>query len=308
MTVNELMIPNQRPWLDTYSFAGHETFPLRYAWLPKGVRSLSTNPELFLTDDALITLGVGKNMVRSIRHWCYTLGVIENDTYDQATRLGSALLSETGWDPYLEDMGTLWLLHWQLVSNKEKASTWLLAFTQWSQAVFTRTQLTNWLKELVEGAGHKVSHNSIKRDVDVFIRTYVPSVPKASRPLEDSFDSPLVELGLIRETAKETFQFVKGDKATLPDEIFIYALMSYWNSSTPERQTLEFGKVLHGLGSPGGAFALTSNSLVERLDRLPDWSNMRFDDTAGIKQLYRNITEPFEPMEALERYYEAGSL
>ena len=51
-------------------FAGHETFTLRYGWLKKAVDATGKDPEVFLRDDALVTLGVGKNMVRSIRHWC----------------------------------------------------------------------------------------------------------------------------------------------------------------------------------------------------------------------------------------------
>lgn len=304
-------VPNQRPNLAKFNFSGHETFPLRFAWLPKGMRYVEANSSLdsnpFSEEKVLIELGVGKNMVSSIRHWCSTMGVITNEPKVAVTDLGHKLLSEKGWDPYLEDIGTLWLFHWQIVSNAEKASTWLLSFTQWSQIVFTRTQLTHWLNNLVENAGQKVSPNSLKRDVDVFVRTYVPSEPVKSRAIEESFDSPLVELGLITETAKDTFQFAKGEKPTLPDEIFIYALMNYWNTVAPERQTLEFGKILHGLGSPGGAFALTSNALVERLERLPKWASMRFDDTAGIKQLLRNSNKPFEPMLALEHYYGGAS-
>ena len=53
-----------------YRYSGHETFPCRYTWLPKAVRSLRSNPQLFSNeDDAMVALGVGKNMVRAIRFW-----------------------------------------------------------------------------------------------------------------------------------------------------------------------------------------------------------------------------------------------
>lgn len=61
-----------------YRFSGHETFVCRYPWLPKAVRAVSENSEIFSDEDeAMVTLGVGKNMVRSIRFWADSLGVIE---------------------------------------------------------------------------------------------------------------------------------------------------------------------------------------------------------------------------------------
>ena len=60
-----------------YGFSGHETFPFRYAWLPKGVAAVREDPKAFSQPDALVRLGVGKNMVASIRFWCESLGLID---------------------------------------------------------------------------------------------------------------------------------------------------------------------------------------------------------------------------------------
>jgi hypothetical protein len=49
-----------------YRVSGHESFPCRYTWLPKTVRGLKNNPRLFADEDqAMVDLGLGKNMVRS---------------------------------------------------------------------------------------------------------------------------------------------------------------------------------------------------------------------------------------------------
>jgi epsilon-lactone hydrolase len=51
-------------------FSGHETFACRYAWLPKALQAVESNPRIFSDEDqAMVELGVGKNMVRSIRFW-----------------------------------------------------------------------------------------------------------------------------------------------------------------------------------------------------------------------------------------------
>jgi hypothetical protein len=99
------------------SFSGHETFPFRYPWLKKGFDAVCEDGDVFLREDAITTLGVGKNMVRSIRHWCLAAGVLqENRGGDRGalkeTDLGTLLLADDGRDPYLEDPATLWVLHW----------------------------------------------------------------------------------------------------------------------------------------------------------------------------------------------------
>ena len=107
-----------------YTFSGHETFPFRYPWLKKGFDAVCDDPGIFSRDDAITTLGVGKNMVRSIRHWCLTAGIIEPSKAGESgeaaalrpTEFGRLLLSDDGLDPYLEDPATLWLLHWQIAT------------------------------------------------------------------------------------------------------------------------------------------------------------------------------------------------
>jgi hypothetical protein len=125
----------------TLSFAGHETFPFRYAWLKKGVDRVSADGTLFRRDDAMTRLGVGKNMVRSIRHWCLAAGVIE-EVPGKSSRpsgcfkvspFGKALFGAKGLDPYLEDPATLWLLHWQVVTNGRRATTWFWAFSHFQK-------------------------------------------------------------------------------------------------------------------------------------------------------------------------------
>lgn len=175
------------PYKNKYSFSGHETFPFRYTWLPKGVRHLQNQPGLFVADDALVTLGVGKNMVKSIRYWCEATEVVEGGDKKgdmRMTELGEKLLGPERWDPYLEDPGTLWLLLWQLVRNPSRSSTWHLAFTRWSSERFTREQLIDWLSRLVasEQPRTQMTPASLRRDVEVFLRTYTPSKTRRDLP------------------------------------------------------------------------------------------------------------------------------
>ena len=289
-----------------YHFSGHETFPFRYTWLSKGVQKIAMYPDLFSREDAIVILGVGKNMVSSIRHWCETLELIESPergTYIP-TNLGSSLFSTNGWDPYLENPGTLWLLHWLLSSRLERASTWCLAFTRWNIEDFSRDQLADYIwRAKSESPTSRGTRSSIRRDVDVFLRTYVPSRVSNSRPLEDTFDCPLIEIGIISEINRSTYRFVRGPKPSLPDEILLLTLLEFWNMDAPKQNTLSFEAIMHSMGSPGGVFKLTENALIERLERLPQWSRIAYGDTAGRRVIYRLGNIDVDTIEILRRYY-----
>src|SRR5271154_7023878 len=104
-----------------YRISGHESFPCRYTWLPKAMRGLRENPRLFSEEvDAMVGLGVGKNMVRSIRFWSQVAGMATATSKGGGhlpTKIGTALLGERGLDPFLEDIRTLWLIHWNLSTD-----------------------------------------------------------------------------------------------------------------------------------------------------------------------------------------------
>jgi hypothetical protein len=255
----------------------------------------------------MVILGVGKNMVRSIRHWCEALNLVrasERGRYEP-TNLGLTLFASNGWDPYLEDPATLWLLHWLLVNRVYLASTWYLAFARFNADLFTRDDLVDWiLKFLNQTSNMRVTIASLHRDIEIFLRTYLPSHATRDLPIEDTFDCPLVELDLLKEVERGTYQFSRGRKLSLPDEIFIYSLIDFWLRTAPNQQTLSFETALHGPGSPGMSFKLSENALIEYMERLPRWSGLTYDDTAGMRLILRqDLSFEMNPFLVLCRFY-----
>ncbi len=142
---------------ETYSFSGHQSFPFRNTWPTKGVVECAGDPMIFSRDDAMVTLGGGKNMVESIRHWCLATRMIQQDPNVNGGRgrrfsptpIGDKLFhADGGWDPYLEDTGTLWLIHWLLATNREKATTWYYAFNALNRPDFDRKTLEDAIDHL----------------------------------------------------------------------------------------------------------------------------------------------------------------
>lgn len=297
-------------------FSGHETFPVRYGWLKKAYDAVEetkggvANKSIFASDEAIAEFGVGKNMVGSIRHWATSCGVIAEDTSTGQlvpTRLGSFLFGASGVDPYLENPASLWLLHWHLCCGEPQKglkTTWFWAFSHFTGVTFAREDLVDGLMKLAESRGWpRVSKTTVQRDVECFVRTYATRPTGLSGAAEDSLESALAELGLIRGL-RGHFQFVRGRKRTLPVGVFAYALNSFWVRHTTTN-TLSFEAIIHEPGSPGRVFLLDEGDLADRLSELGELTDGVFEwsETAGLKQVLR--TRIFDETEAVDLLHSA---
>ena len=276
--------------------SGHETFPLRYGWLKKALDAVvdaeerGSDRSVFLADDAIARFGVGKNMVASMRHWAAAVGVIEESPGRAVpTPLGARLFGADGLDPYMEDPATAWLIHWQLCGNPRK-TTWFWAFNHYSAASFERGMLVKGLEKLAKDRGwDRASTATIKNDVACFVRTYVSQPPLGQASHEDTLESPLTELGLIRPVGRRAgYRFVRGRKPTLGAGVFCYAVTHFWSQFSAAR-TLSFEALAYEPGSPGRVFLLDENALADRLFEIEEVSGglYRWSETAGLKQLIR---------------------
>lgn len=282
--------------------SGHETFPLRYGWLKKAFDAVreteddkGDNRWVFLGDDAIARFGVGKNMVSSMRHWATATGIIDDETEKHriiTTSLGRRLFGDGGGlDHYMEHPATSWLIHWRLCGRPDK-TTWFWAFNYHPATFFERDTLVKAIDKLAKDRGWTHASNAtVRRDVACFVRTYVAQFPSSQASHEDALESPLTELGLIRQVGKrDGFRFVRGQKPSLGRGVFSYAVTDFWSRFSPTAQTLSFEALAHEPGSPGRVFLLDEDDVVEALIEMEDVSNgiYRWSETAGLKQVIRS--------------------
>ena len=301
------------------SFGRHEKFVFRYGWLKKGVDAIASDPLIFSHDEALVTLGVGKNMVRSIRHWCLATSIMEEGNGGGRTRdleltpLGRRLLTDGGWDPYLEDAGTLWLIHWLLVTNKSRALVWNIAYSGFYESEFTKPQLNSFITRQIDRLGFTTTDSMVAREVDTFLRTYTTAIArtKAGTIAEESLDCPLAELDIIRAAPEDgVYRFDIGPKVTLPAPVVGYALLDFFRSLDLPHRTIAVDECIYREGSPGQVFKLDENSMVEYLEELETLTHgaLRLQESAGLQQVYLHDLpsqdlEPFA-LQLLNEYYD----
>lgn len=288
-------------------FSGHETFPIRYGWLHKVVSAAERSSEknIFDPDVAMILFGVGKNMVVSMRHWAKAVEVL--DEKERLTEFGKRLLSEGGWDPYLEVASSLWLLHWKLASTPHRSTTWYWIFNHLNASKFDRDLLTDELVKVINENGWvKVAPTTVKRDVDCFIRTYCVSSSTSGAVTEDTLESPLSELELIIPSSlKGVYEFSRGPKVGLSEDVFAFCLLDFWRKKNKTAKTMTLERVAYEPGSPGRVFKLDENAVADYLLALEDTTEgvFRWSDAAGLRQI--QLTKDDVPeFQFLEMAYE----
>jgi len=292
-------------------FSGHETFPLRHLWLRKAFDAVESGAPrtIFSCPESIVTFGVGKNMALAIRHWALACGVIEEKgTRVGATELGQNLFGgERPWDPYMERPATAWLVQWQVAGDPKMTTTWYWAFNHLAAQTFDHEALSTSILQYARAREwSRIAEKTVMRDVECFIRSYVPRVDKAAG--EDALEPVLAELGLIRAVAGRLYEFRRGPKPSLSDSVFAFALNAFWNRHAPNAATLSVEAIAYEPGSPGRVFKLDENSVVERLTAMEEVTRGRmvWSDTAGVRQVLR-VKPVTNPLALLASAYRAES-
>ncbi len=268
-----------------YRFSGHETFPCRYTWLPKAVLAVNTHAKL-LTDDesAMVELGVGKNMVHAIRFWVQVTGMaVRNKGGFSVTDFGQALLGPGGFDPYLEDVRTLWLIHWKLSTHvDEPLFAWDYLLNHWHQPEISRTEVLRAFRREAKRLDRTLADITLEQHFDIFLHSYVSTRGSKKIVQEDTLDCPLVELDLIQRIGERRFDslgkseivyaFRREAKPYITPGLFIYCLADFWVTRYPHEETLSFRDVAFASGSPGQVFKMPEWEIRERLEKLEEES------------------------------------
>jgi hypothetical protein len=268
---------------DTLNFSGHETFHCRSFWLKKGYDHVK-HGRTFTDPDAVVHLGVGKNMVTSIRFWLRAFDMADEST--QLTELGKRLLDDEGWDPYLEDVGSLWLLHYKLVTRKH-ASIYHIIFRE------LRDRLPEFnaqsLADHVLAEKQKGNAGTLEKDFSVFVRNYLQ---RASADVDD-FAGLLSELELVREIKLEategatrkdrTVYFIDRTKRlSLPPRILLFAILE----SIPDQMSISLNTLMDGEESLGKVFALHRDGMYELLEDIAKlYNGITISREAGVVEL-----------------------
>lgn len=263
--------------------------------MKKGYDAAAQNPGAFLRGDAPQTLGVGKNMVRAIRYWCHAFKLLENPALhgegepgSYPARLGRWLLADDGFDPFCEDLGSLWVLHWSLLSPPTLATAWHFAFFEFARAEFTIEEALKALTDYTsrEFAGVPIAESSLRKDLSCIMRMYGDR-GAGVRVSEESIQCPFVELGILRSGIQPgSYAFHVGPKPGLSASLIAAFCCDFASRSGEAARTVSLSKLLRSTGSPGMALKLDESTLYTALEAMSGkTTGLSLSDAAGVVQL-----------------------
>ena len=279
--------------VNKYTFSGHESFACKSLWLKKGYDFIRLGYS-FNAANAVVKLGVGKNMVASIRYWMRSFALTHNDELQPIAHY--LFDPETGKDPFMEDLGTLWLLHFFLVNSCEATIYHLLFIPfQKERKSFERLHMLHFIKRVMteDGQQSQFNENTIKKDIGTLLLNYV--LPKKAKALDD-YNALLIDLDLIRMDADgKSYLFNIEGKRQIPWQIFLYAVLELKGSDNSVGYDL--------LQEIGLIFCMNDMEVIDmcKIIEAHHIDDVRYSDTAGIRQL--QFLNPLCSEEVLNEYY-----
>lgn len=276
------------------TFSGHDTFHCRLFWLKKGFDYVSSGEKF--KDDSGVTLGVGRNMVNSIRFWLKAFGIVGEENI--INPLYQRLFADEGWDPYLENEGTLYILHYQLCAeNHSSIYNILFGELRKIKPEFSRHHFVKLVRDKDSSQNEKI----LEKDFSVFLRTYGAAKDKSR---EDSYSGLLSELSLLKEVGEnqnndKLYRIENPGQDNVPFEVVFYAILSNKDYSN----SISFSSLYTHKNGVGNIFCFENDKLEEKLIEIAEnYNYVTYNNEAGIKEL--QLKERPNPLEVLNQYYE----
>lgn len=277
-----------------YSFSGHESFQCKSLWLKKGYDYLLAGGK-FNDADSVVKLGVGKNMVASIRFWLRAFSLI---TADELTPLAKYIFDDVnGRDKFTEDINTLWILHYLLVKSGN-ASIYNLLFLEYQREKkeFSKSELQTFIKRKCSVPEQKnvYNENTVKKDIGVLLKNYI--APTDLKTIED-FSALLLDLNLINRREADRYVFRQVKNTEISAEVLLYAMIDFSNKD----KTLSLDK----LQALALIFCMPLPDLIEAIKRIESKysRSIVFTDNSGVKNV--QLLAELEPSTILDSYYNA---
>ncbi|MCG0276143.1 MAG: DUF4007 family protein [Thermosediminibacteraceae bacterium] len=283
----------------SYKLKGHGSFYVREGWLRKGLKNIRKyGGNLFSRKDAVEILGVGANMVGAIKYWLLATGLVEYSSDKKSLKITPLGEMIDKYDPYFEDIFTLWLMHYKIATNKEFCTSWYLFFNEVDIKYFSKAELLEVLKSKFEDIfrPEKYSLKSLEDDGECIIKMYLDKAVDEVSP-EDNLVSPFSRLGLLRLKDKKRgiYERVVPSFDAIHPLILLYAVLDFFGKTVINMNE----EILHNRGI-SRIFNLDGYGVYRYMEVLERKNYVNIVRTAHLNTLYLNMKDKNQ---VLEEYY-----
>ena len=289
-------------------FRAHDTFFIRKGWLSKGMRCVSNKPDVFVdkNENPMDVLGIGANMVKALRYWLQVVGLTEEPSKGKRdqhfTALGRMIYEH---DTYIEELGTLYLLQYELASQREEATAWYFFFNEFSMSEFSKEDFVAALEKYIkmEESDSSVASRSLSDDFTCIINTYLPrykSNPTKVSP-ENNIDCPFGELGLVDILNKRKKTYKKSIPAS--ETLNPWVALAVIVDNADGRTEISLNELLNAPCNIGRVFNLDSVTMLDVLYRIEKLGLIKINRTAGLDVI--NLLEDLSFLDCVQNFYDS---
>jgi hypothetical protein len=172
-------------------------------------------------------------------------------------------------DPYLEQDGSLFLLHWWLLAPPCLVPAWFYTFCLSPFARLEPESLREGMLRAADGADWKrlPTAATLHRDISCLIRMYTAgSTHEQPRTtLEDLVDRPFSALGMMSVAPDGVVRLSPSAGVGAPAAVVAYACLEYASRCTPGPGSISLGRLLHDDVGPGRVLRLQPRTLRRAL-------------------------------------------
>jgi hypothetical protein len=254
-------------------FGGHETFHIRDGWLRKGLSLCDIPGENgLLSPAAADIIGIGSNMIKSLRHWLnatmLTSGIIEVDGERITVRsdLAEVIMEH---DPYFQSEGTWWALHVNLVNNSDFAFAWDWFFNDFKANRFEKAYCVESFRRSLEyNPGLRCpAQKTLEKDISVILGSYAQSIPRLDMTPEDTRDCPFLRLGLLTFSRESGFYIPQFGVKEVPSFMLGYSVVASGSAdpvgNNKEYISLSIAEAVSRRSGPGRALLMRPEELYD---------------------------------------------
>ena len=288
-------------------FKAHETFFIRKGWLSKGMRCIYEKPNVFIARDEnpMDVFGIGANMVKSLRYWLQATGLTKetnrNNRVQSFTEFGKIIFER---DIYLEEIGTLYLLQYQLASKKEDVPAWYFFFNEFSMPEFSKEDfITALLKYAKMQSGENPAIRSLNDDFQCIVNTYLPRYKINHEKIspENNIECPFSELSLIDILNRQKRTYKKSIPA--PNSLNPYVIFAVIVDNANGRKEIPLNELLNFPCNIGKVFNLDSFTLLDSLYQIENLQLLKINRTAGLDVI--TLQKNLSFLDCVKKFYDS---
>lgn len=274
----------------------HESFSIREGWLVKGIKAIINNPRVFSSQNATETLGIGTNMVKSLKYWLTASNIIDINTRDmQLTEFGRLLNS---YDEYLDDDFSWWMIHIMMSLNIDEFYTLNIFFNRCTIQSFSKDDLFKTISKIFYAKKNIFNEKILADEINMIIKTYCID-EKIDNP-ENNFACPLSNLGLIKKIGKNLYERTKPSAKKLNYLIVYYLILNLMT----ENDSMSIDDLISCDNGPSKILNLDKTLLNDYLDELRINKFIEINRTAGLNMIY--IKRKMTIQEIFAEYFDGG--